>query len=136
METFIKFKKMYEETAEKHAQLLKSFPSDLQKLRETPLHKSLITTTRKSLVDLVPQSNLLKWAEYCEQQDRQYKYMVYDLESQIRDLEANYTSETKEMSGLHSDVMQALKTGVEGEGNFVDSLSQVMKDFAKGTKNN
>lgn len=101
MDTFLKFKKMYEESSEKHSQLLKSFPSDLQKLRDTPLHKSLITQTRKTLVDLVPQSNLLKWAEYCEQQDRQYKYMVLELESQIRDLETNYNFEMKEMNGLH-----------------------------------
>ncbi|GAM17553.1 hypothetical protein SAMD00019534_007280 [Acytostelium subglobosum LB1] len=63
--------------------LLRSFDSDLYRLKQIKLHDALRTSTRVTLLDCVPEVEIRKWSEQCRREYDILKSRVMELGSQI-----------------------------------------------------
>eukprot|EP01116_Phalansterium_solitarium_P018996 TRINITY_DN5186_c0_g1_i2.p1 TRINITY_DN5186_c0_g1~~TRINITY_DN5186_c0_g1_i2.p1 ORF type:complete len:458 (-),score=124.83 TRINITY_DN5186_c0_g1_i2:140-1513(-) len=85
-EAYKNFQGMYQRLNEKHEKLLASFPGDMERLRNIPLHIALRRDRMNTLMDVIPEQKLRLWAEDCAAEHGQLSTRVAELDKQVTGL--------------------------------------------------
>eukprot|EP00164_Ancoracysta_twista_P002213 GFYU01002924.1.p1 GENE.GFYU01002924.1~~GFYU01002924.1.p1 ORF type:complete len:1060 (-),score=318.65 GFYU01002924.1:109-3288(-) len=89
---FEKFLTQYNNRYVKHGDLLKNFDTDLSKLKDTPLHNTLQSQHRKTLLDCVPKQDLESWSSKCRELYNHLNEKVPDLQNVYNDIMTSFES--------------------------------------------
>jgi len=104
------FQSIYKPQSEQQDILLGSFEENMRKLGETRIHTGLTSSGANTLLDVVPELKLRKWAEECGNQYSQLKSRVSDLEKQYRGTRDAIESERNKPSQIDINViLQSIK---------------------------
>lgn len=93
------FLQTYKPLSEQHESLLATFEENMRKLKDTRLHTSLITSSGiQTLMDVVPEIRLRRWAEECASEHSQLKSRVGELTKQFVVVKEAVDMESKKLT--------------------------------------
>ncbi|ELR16141.1 ubiquitin domain containing protein [Acanthamoeba castellanii str. Neff] len=128
--SFEAFNEYYQRQKSKHENLLESFETDLAKLREMTLHPALRNGGMQTLMDVVSEARLRKWAEDCQKGNEQLRLRLEEVEHQI-------VSTQREIDSLAAGFevnLEGLKEGLKNTGPLRQEVASTKASFSKDYK--
>eukprot|EP00761_Pharyngomonas_kirbyi_P008610 gb/GECH01008622.1/.p1 GENE.gb/GECH01008622.1/~~gb/GECH01008622.1/.p1 ORF type:complete len:935 (+),score=252.70 gb/GECH01008622.1/:1-2805(+) len=80
------YKNKFEKANSKHEEILNDFDSDVKSLKKIKLHSSLLSESKSTLYDCIPEKQLREWALKLERDNNDLKTKTQDLEKQCNGL--------------------------------------------------
>ncbi|KAF3329617.1 Autophagy-related protein 11 [Carex littledalei] len=122
------FMKCFSRQHKAHAELLANFERDLERLRRVKLPTYLQREGRRSLVDLVKENELRKWAEACAVSHRQFEGKVFQLKSNFGELKRRVENLFEAMI---ANSAKDLDTSVKEHQRLVNEQRSIMQVLSK-----
>eukprot|EP01114_Cavostelium_apophysatum_P006313 TRINITY_DN1756_c0_g1_i1.p1 TRINITY_DN1756_c0_g1~~TRINITY_DN1756_c0_g1_i1.p1 ORF type:complete len:1369 (+),score=514.64 TRINITY_DN1756_c0_g1_i1:270-4376(+) len=124
------FQKYYKQLSEHHESLLSTFEDDMKKLREIRIHHSLNASGMNTLMDVVPEVKLRKWAEECANEHSHMKNRVNELEKQFAALKETLDMENRRQPDVDfKSLQQQLKKAEEMKADLALRLQVFSTDY-------
>ncbi|XP_047307361.1 autophagy-related protein 11 [Impatiens glandulifera] len=128
LQNYMDFMKCYTHQNRSHSSLLMNFGRDIDKLRTCRLHPSLITPTRKCLLDFVKEGNLRKVVDDCSGSHKQFENKVSEFKQDFGELKQ---SAEQLFASKASYLIVDLENAIKEHYPYIHEQKSIMQSLSK-----